>query len=243
MTLLILSGTGEGRRIAAELHSQGIDLIASLAGETRNPKDQIVPLRIGGFGGEEGFRRYLAEAKISAVLDVTHPFASEISERSARICADLMLPYCIFARPPWTPNAQDDWTELEDESAAAQYISAGATVFLATGRKTLHRFADLSKCRLICRQIDPPDGPFPFANGEFLIGRPPFSVEDEIALFDKLKVDWLIVKNAGGAASFSKLEAARALKLKVGMIKRPERPDAPSVSSIEQAVEWGKSFG
>ena len=55
MTLLILSGTGEGRRIAAELHSQGIDLIASLAGETRNPKDQIVPLRIGGFGGEEGY--------------------------------------------------------------------------------------------------------------------------------------------------------------------------------------------
>lgn len=243
MTLLVLSGTREGRDIAADLHGQGVDLIASLAGATRSPRDQQVPTRLGGFGGAEGFTHYLQEAGITAVLDATHPFAKDISHRSAAICKELGIPYCLYVRPPWVPEAGDTWTMLKDEADAARYIARGATVFLATGRKTLERFANLSSCHLICRQIDPPNGPFPFENGEFLIGRPPFSLKDEIALFKSLGVDWLIVKNAGGTASFSKLEAARVLGLNVGMIERPDLPEALSVSTIGQAINWGKAHG
>lgn len=243
MTLLVLAGTSEGREIAGALHAQGTALIASLAGAVRSPRAQGVPTRIGGFGGAEGFRHYLAEAGISAVLDATHPFADQISERSARICADLGVPYAIYVRPPWQPTEQDRWTMMALEEDAAHHIEPGATVFLATGRKTLARFANLSACQLICRQIDPPDGPFPFSNGAFLVGRPPFSVDDEIALFTKLKVDWLIVKNAGGQASFSKLEAARALGLRVGMIKRPDMPAALRLNTVQEAIEWGTHHG
>lgn len=243
MTLLVLSGTREGRDIAKSLHSKGAPLIASLAGATRSPRDQDVPTRIGGFGGADGFEAFLKEHKINAVLDATHPFASEISARSAQICARLTIPYCIYARPAWTPTPQDKWTVLTQEEDASDHIAKGSTVFLATGRKTLERFGNLASCRLICRQIDPPTGPFPFPNGEFLIGRPPFSIADEVALFKSLEVDWLIVKNAGGTSSFSKLDAARALGLKVGMIKRPALPAAFSVSSIDQAIAWGASHG
>ncbi len=243
MTLLILSGTSEGRDIAQNLHDQGVDLIASLAGATRSPKAQGVPTRIGGFGGAEGFERYLRAHNISAVLDATHPFANDVTHRSANICARLKIPYCLYSRPAWEPTEQDNWTMLEGETDAARHIADGSTVFLATGRQTLERFDNLPNCRLICRQIDPPSGPFPFANGEFLIGRPPFSVEDEIALFKSLNVDWLVVKNAGGKASFSKLDAARELGIKVGMIKRPALPDAPCVHTLKQAIEWGKSHG
>lgn len=243
MTLLVLSGTSEGREIAATLHREGVSVIASLAGATRAPRAQQVPTRIGGFGGAEGFERFLQEQQISAVLDATHPFAAQISTRSAARCARLSIPYCLYLRPPWEPSAQDDWTTLHDESDAANHIADGSTVFLATGRKTLEKFDNLPSCRLICRQIDPPNGPFPFANGEFLIGRPPFSVADEVALFQRLGVDWLIVKNAGGSASFSKLEAARQLGIKVGMIARPDAPDGLCVTDIARAIAWGREHG
>ena len=97
---------------------------------------------------------------------------------------------------------------------------------------------NLSARRLICRQIDPPDRKFPFENGKFLVGRPPFSVQHEVDLFTKLKVDWLVVKNAGGAASATKLIAARQMGLRVAMINRPEPPDAPRVETVEQALDW-----
>ena len=91
---------------------------------------------------------------------------------------------------------------------------------------------------MICRQIDPPTEPFPFAGGRYLVGRPPFSVEDELALFQDLGVDFLVVKNAGGTPSRTKLTAARQLGLPVLMIARPPQGDWPVVETVEGALAW-----
>lgn len=238
MTLLLLAGTGEAQQIARALADQHVDCIASLAGATRAPRATGLPTRVGGFGGESGFKAYLTKAGITAVLDVTHPFAYRISLRTARICEEFGLPYCQLLRPEWRPEDGDRWTVLDREESAARHIPAGSNVFLATGRQTLDRFANLAGCRLICRQIDPPDRAFPFPNGEFLVGRPPFSVEEEATLFRKLGVDWLVVKNAGGEAPRSKLVAARQLGIEVAMISRPPQPNGPKVSSVEAALDW-----
>ena len=238
MTLLLLAGTGDARRIATGL--QGADVIASFAGATRDPRPLPVPARTGGFGGADGFQAYLDAAGISAVLDATHPYATQITTRSAAICAARQLPFLQYLRPPWTAAPGDNWTEIADETAAADHIPKGATVFLGTGRQTLERFANLSGRRVICRQIDPPTAPFPFDGGEFLIGRPPFSEADERALFRRLGVDVLVVKNAGGTASATKLAAARALGLPVLMITRPAQGDWPVADSLDDAISWGR---
>jgi precorrin-6A/cobalt-precorrin-6A reductase len=57
-------------------------------------------------------------------------------------------------------------------------------------------------------------------------------------LFKALGVDWIVVKNAGGAASATKLTAARDLKIPVLMIARPEKPDTMRVTSVDAAVGW-----
>lgn len=238
MTLLLLAGTGEAQQVARHLADEGRGAVASLAGATRAPRAMGLPTRIGGFGGEAGFLRYLAEAGIKAVLDATHPFAAQISARTARLCAAHDLPYCQLLRPEWVPVAEDRWTDIAAEEEAAAHIPEGATVFLATGRQGVTRFANLDGRRLICRVVDPPEAPFPMANGTYIVGRPPFSVDDEISLFTRLGVDWLVVKNAGGAASESKLAAARALSLPVAMIARPPQPDAPRVATVAEAIEW-----
>jgi len=169
MTLLLLAGTGDARRIAECL--KGRDVVASLAGATRAPEDLAVPLRIGGFGGRAGFEAYVQQEGISAVLDATHPYATRITARTAEVCEALGLPYMQFLRPGWVAEPGDNWTEIAEEGAAAALIPSGATVFLGTGRQTLDRFANLKGRRVICRQIDEPDGPFPFEGGEFLVGR------------------------------------------------------------------------
>ena len=236
MTLLILGGTGDARSIAQALI--GTDAVISLAGATRSPDPLPLPTRIGGFGGDAGFRDYLRDAGITAVLDATHPFADRITARSARICAEIGLPYLQCLRPGWTPEPGDDWREIAREEDAMAHIPPGATVFLGTGRQTLDRFANLVGRTVICRQIDPPSGPFPFAGGRFLVGRPPFSVGDEVQLFSALGVDYLIVKNAGGAASRTKLTAAKQLGIPVLMIARPPQGDWPVVDSVDAALDW-----
>ncbi|MEO0487678.1 MAG: cobalt-precorrin-6A reductase [Pseudomonadota bacterium] len=237
MTVLLLAGTREARQVASWLHAQGVPAVASFAGVTRAPELPRLNTRVGGFGGEAGFRAFLG-AGITAVLDATHPFAARVSLRAERVCRELGLPYCQLLRPGWEPGPGDRWTPLAREEDAASHIAAGSRVFLATGRQTLDRFHGLASCHLICRQIDPPERPFPFPNGEYLLGRPPFSVAAERELFERLRIHWLVVKNAGGAASATKLTAARELGLPVAMIERPAQPPGEKAASVEEAVAW-----
>lgn len=242
MRLLLLAGTGEARRIARALADAGLDAVASLAGGTRMPAELGLPTRVGGFGGADGFCRYLEAQGIGAVLDATHPFAIAITRRTEAICRSRSISYAQVLRPEWVPGPGDDWTFIDAEEEAAQHIPQGATVFLGTGPQGLDRFTGLQGRRVICRRIDPPGAPFPFAGGEFLVGRPPFSVADEIALFRRLNVDWLVVKNSGGAASRSKLDAARELGIGVLLLRRPAQPDATRFETEEQALEWARGL-
>lgn len=242
MKILLLAGTGEARRIARALATCGLEAVASLAGATRQPEPLALPTRIGGFGGEAGFRAYLADEGITAVLDATHPFAQRITERAARICAELGLAYLQVLRPAWERRSGEHWTEISTPAQAGAHIAKGATVFLATGRQSLAQFSGLEGRRVLLRVIDPPIEPFPFEGGEYVIGRPPFSVAREKALFEALQVDWLVVKNSGGEGGRAKLDAARALGIAVMVIARPALPDAPRVGSVGQAVEWAKAL-
>ena len=239
MKLLLLAGTSEARRLASALAEiSEIDVIASLAGVTREPLDLPVPMRSGGFGGREAFRKYLQDQGFDAVVDGTHPFAQIISKRCYEVAQELDIPHLQILRPAWEPEAGDLWTFIDDESEAAQYIPQGATVFLATGRQTLHRFDNLTGRQIICRQIDTSEGEFPYEGGEYLIGRPPFSVEEEVELFTRRKVDWLVVKNAGGMLSRTKLVAARQLKIPVLLINRPPLLPCNRVETDKAALNW-----
>jgi len=239
MKLLLLAGTSQARRLAEQLVTEArIDVIASLSGATREPATLPVPMRVGGFGGDKDQEGYIVINGFDAVVDATHPFASRISHRTYDICRRLNVPYLQLLRPGWSAGAGDDWTWVESGLEAAAHIPPGSVVFLATGRQTLHEFRNLPGRHLICRQIDPPEGAFPFENGEYLVGRPPFSVEDEIALFRARAVTWLVVKNAGGDLSRTKLDAARALGIPVLMINRPEQPAGEKAATVAAAMQW-----
>lgn len=102
MRLLLLGGTGEARALAKALHPR-IDIISSLAGRVPDPALPVGPVRIGGFGGVDGLRRWLRDEHIGAVVDATHPFASTMTAHAAQACAELGLPHLVLARPAWDP--------------------------------------------------------------------------------------------------------------------------------------------
>jgi len=239
MRMLLLAGSGEARRVADRLAEMPeVEATASIVGATRSPELLEIPTRIGGFGGAAGFAAYIRQSGTQCVLDATHPFAARITARTTKICRELSLPHAILCRPGWTPVAGDDWTFIDREQDAASLIPEGATVFLGTGPLGLASFANLTNRRIICRRIDPPGDAFPFSGGEYLVGRPPFSVEDEVALFQKLSVDWLVVKNSGGEPSRTKLDAARNLGIKVALLNRPPLPEATILTSVGAALVW-----
>ena len=107
---------------------------------------------------------------------------------------------------------------------------------MTIGRKEVGQFAGRGDIRVIARMIEAPEPAMP-DNCKIILARPPFPVEDEIALMRDEEVSLLVSKNAGGAAR-AKLDAARALGLPVIMIERPAVPADEVVTTIDEAVAF-----
>ncbi len=239
MKLLLLAGTPEAVQIGQALaRFDQVVPIASLARASRAPESFNVPTRIGGWGSDAAFAEWLRSENIDAVLDATHPFAARVSARTAQACAENDIDYVQFLRPPWVPRPADNWTFLNSGAEAASYIPPGARVLLATGRRGMDAFNGFEGRTIYVRVRERGHDVFPFAHGRFLHRPGHLSSEAEMALLHSLRIDWIIARNSGGGAGMPIIEAARQLGLPVGMIRRPQQPQAARIRTVTEALAW-----
>jgi precorrin-6A/cobalt-precorrin-6A reductase len=238
--ILILGGTTEARRLAERLAMRDdLAVTVSLAGRTREPASQTVPVRIGGFGGAQGLADYLAAERIDALIDATHPYAAIMSANAARAAEIADVPLLALRRPPWIAIPGDRWTEVADTAEAVRALGeAPRHVFLALGRNEIGAFAQAPQHFYLVRSVDPVEPPLAVPCAFYVTGRGPFTEEDDSALMIEHAIDAIVAKNSGGAATYGKIAAARALSLPVILLRRPEMPQVPAVEAIDDAVAW-----
>jgi precorrin-6A/cobalt-precorrin-6A reductase len=236
MRLLLLGGTAEARALAKALHPR-IDIISSLAGRVPDPALPVGPVRVGGFGGATGLRRWLRDEHIDAVVDATHPFAATMTAHAAQVCDEMRLPHLVLARPAWDPGGA---IVVESDVQAAEVIARQrySRIFLTTGRSGVRAFADGDGWFLI-RAVTAPDAALLPRHHRLLLSRGPYRYDDELALLREHRIDALVTKNSGGSMTRAKLDAAAALDIPVVMVARPPLPAGVStVGTVEEAAEW-----
>ncbi|MEU7649436.1 cobalt-precorrin-6A reductase [Streptomyces huasconensis] len=244
MHVLILGGTTEGRRLAELLAGEaGRRVTSSLAGRVAAPRLPPGEVRVGGFGGAEGMAAWLREHRVDALIDATHPFARTISFNAASAAATAHVPLLALRRPGWVAGEGDDWHPVDSLEQAARVLPAlGERVFLTTGRMGLAAFAgpepDLSALWFLVRSVDAPEPPFP-ARMEVLLERGPFTLDGERELLRAHRIDVVVTKDSGGAATAPKLLAAREAGIPVVVVQRPPVPEAvPVAATPEEAAAW-----
>jgi precorrin-6A/cobalt-precorrin-6A reductase len=234
-SILILGGTTEARQIAERLMAMDrFRLELSLAGRTRQPADQPVPLRVGGFGGAKGLADYLAAGKVDLLIDATHPYAARISANAATAAALSGVSLIALRRPGWQRQAGDRWTEVKSvEEAVAALGNTPRRAFLALGRQELMPFESAAQHVYLVRSVDPVEPPLDLPQVTYLTARGPFREADERALLKDSGIEVIVCKNSGGTASYGKIAAARELGLEIVMIRRPLLPDAISFETVD----------
>jgi precorrin-6A/cobalt-precorrin-6A reductase len=241
MRVLLLGGTSEGRALAERLHPD-VDVVSSLAGRVPDPALPVGEVRIGGFGGAEGMRRWLVDSKVDAVVDATHPYAATITAHAAAVCDELGLPHLLLARPAWPPG---DALVVDSDAEAAKTVTTErySRVFLTTGRSATAAFADVDAWFLI-RAVTAPDPDALPPHHQLVLSRGPYHYEDELALLRDHRIDALVTKNSGGQMTRPKLDAAAALGIAVVMVDRPPLPGGvTTVSTVDDAAAWVRSTG
>ena len=143
-------------------------------------------------------------------------------------------------RPPWVAVAGDRWTEVSTTSArrCKRWVNCPARVFVALGRNELAPFAAAPQHNYLIRSVDPVDPPLPMPHVTYMTGRGPFTEAEDRALMAAHRIDVVVAKNSGGAATYGKIAAARAVGVEVIMLRRPPAPEAPSVATVEEVLAW-----
>jgi precorrin-6A/cobalt-precorrin-6A reductase len=149
VSVLLLGGTAEARRLAELLVADGVPVVTSLAGDVVDLRLPPGEVRVGGFGGIDGLVAYLRDHGVTAVVDATHPFAAQMTGNAAIACAQAAVPLLRVSRPSWSTRADaGSWHWVGTVAEARQAAERlGDRVFLAIGRQSLGEFADATAAR------------------------------------------------------------------------------------------------
>lgn len=239
MTVLLLGGTVEARRLGSVLVADGVDVLTSLAGAVAGQRPRAGRVRVGGFGAVDGLAGFLSAQHIAAVVDATHPFAARITASAAEACARTGTPLVRLCRPGWAGRpdaARWHWVESA-EQAAVLAQGLGERVFLSVGRQWAPKFLALSGYVLL-RVVEPPTVAVP-ASWEVLRAQGPFDPGAERDLLRSRRIDVMVTKDSGGGATAAKLDAAAELGVPVVVVARPiEPPGLTRVETVDAAVGW-----
>lgn len=241
--ILLLGGTAEARELAELLQSAGVRFVSSLAGRVAQPRLPVGAVQIGGFGGVPGLRAYLAEQRVVAVIDATHPFAEGMTRNAVVACAADGIPLLRLERPGWStaPHA-DAWHWVGDHDEAATTAAAlGERPFLTVGRQALDRFVEpLQQHHALVRVVDSPSIVLPAA-WTLLLSRGPYPVEAEREVFAAHRVDVLVTKDSGGSYTWAKMQVCAERGVPVVIVRRGAAvADVPTVSDPAAAAAWVK---
>lgn len=233
--VLIYSGTTEGRMLAQQLAQAGIECdvhVATEYGQIVMPQLDRVNVHVGRLDANEMYEA--ARNGYAAVVDATHPFATEVSANIRKSLETLDVPYIRLARKMdiVTDTARENEGGntgnrnsgnghvryfADYESCAAALESTDGNILLTTGSKELGIFCNDGKlCERLYVRVLPGQDNIALCEAAGIRGKQiiamqgPFSTEMNTALINQFSIKYLVTKASGEHSGFAeKLEAAR----------------------------------
>ena len=197
-----------------------------------------VPTRIGGFGGADGLRA-ISRTSMSTPSS-TRRIHSPMRSRATRP-RPAASPGLRCSRSAGHPGARAPAT------AGPMSLDAGRRggarrqprrVFLTVGRLELAAFAAAPQHHYLVRTIEPIGDALPVPSRDHAPRPRPVRRRGRARADAHAAIDVLVTKNSGGAATYGKIAAARALGLPVVLVARPEKPAVEAVDDADAAFAW-----
>tara|TARA_B100000989_G_scaffold134153_1_gene99695 strand:+ start:787 stop:1527 length:741 start_codon:yes stop_codon:yes gene_type:complete len=237
--ILIIGGTNEGNKLASFFENHNFEYIISYAGIVEEVYKKKFRKRVGGFGGRIGILNFIKKNKITHVIDASHPFSSNISINTFNVCESCNIPIVNFTRKPWFKMKGDNWIKVKNFDESIKYLKGKPkNVFLAIGKKNLHIYKKCPQNFYLLRVINKQNIDNFFPNQEYITYDALYNVEEEIKILKNYKIEIIVSKNSGGELAYSKIVAARELKIPVIIIARPKSLTLKKVYDLESVLKW-----
>ena len=234
---LVLAGTKEARDFITEWRADSHVVMTACVGvKSVHAFELGVETRIGGFSyvgedggavaGDEAMAQFITKGRYSAVIDLTDPFAAQISANAYAAAKMAGVSYFQFVRPAWKPLGDDDWHYHDSWESLYKAVKT-RHLFVAAGQEALHALSPTSLAYITARMMEAPQVALSNLpeNLKIIMGAPSQGAGEEEALFRKIKITAVATNLSGGKDDVGKLAAARHLGLSVHLVKRPDYPE------------------
>lgn len=202
---------------------------------------------------KEAMLTLINKYKIREIIDLSHPFAAQVSQNAIAAAKKAGIIYLRYQRPKLdlTNFAGENIIQVNSYQKAAEKALQFKNVFLTIGSHYLPLFAEQLKeqeQRLIARVL--PDPVYlaeiiglGISRKNIIAVQGPFSREFNRVMFQEYEADVVISKASGKIGGLqSKLEAAADLKLPVIVIQRPELPYPKLFNKLTELLAYHKQL-
>lgn len=221
----IIGGTSETDRFLKKVgnHFESIVSVATEEGRSGCDRSNVVVARLGAAGMSSFVKRY----GIRAIVDLSHPYAVEVSRNARKTAKRHDLPYYRYIRRASDTKNATVCSTLDVCLSFLQGIAG--TVFFTTGSKNIPQFQKVRRENRFVYRILPTlsaiqtcvEHKVPL--GDIVALRAPVSTDLNISLFREYGADYVVMKNAGAeGGTTGKIAACESLGIRPVVIGREE---------------------
>ncbi len=202
---------------------------------------------------------FIQDHNIGAILDASHPFATEISQRAIALAQEHHLPYLRYERP--ATGMGKSWRDRSDREGLVllhcwadlfqpQYLTPCDRTLLTVGTRQLAAFIPWhSQTTLFARVLPQPQAleaalAAGFLPERLVALRPPVSPEVETALWQQWQITQVVTKASGTAGGEpQKRDLAARLGLRLLVWARPSVQYPAQTQALETAGTFILTMG
>lgn len=227
--LLIFGGTTEGRMLAEFCTRNEIFATVSVTtdhGAELLPESPFLKVCNGKLDKNE-ISKLISKNGFSVVIDATHPYAVLATENIRLACDETGVKYYRLKRE----SNRLFGTVFSTLDELAGYLNESGKIILSTlGSKELPVLSKVENCReRVWVRVLPDDKIVEYCKkygideSRIILGKGPFSVEQNTEHIKKSGAEILVTKESGAAGGYpEKVKAAEIMGIELVTIKRPE---------------------
>ena len=148
--ILIYSGTTEGRRLAELLAGAGVPCtvcVATAYGELVMKENDLIQMKVGRQTASD-MEQLMREENFAAVVDATHPYATQVTMQLKECTAAGNLPYLRLKRETHSEQEAGEVLTYDNSAECAQALgNLDGNILLTTGSKELEIYAENPEVR------------------------------------------------------------------------------------------------
>ena len=236
----LVLGTGEGREILSLLNEFTDDIFISTVSEygaSLYSEFAFKAVNSSALDGE-GFCEIIKENSISIFIDVTHPYAIDVSRNLLWACQKCKIEYVRYERPgvlrhyEGNPNiiSVEDYNNIKKELSEID-----GTVMNTTGSKNVGKILELNLKNRVIHRVLPTSKVLEVLEEKGVRADDIIAVKMDLnvqnindALIDAYGVKAILAKDSGkSGGTVEKIEAAIRNNIKIIILQRPS-PDLPN---------------